>query len=178
MKPILRRAAAAMLAGVAALALTSGPAQAETRTFHDGVKADGPDVKWARVNHGKTRVNVRSDVGVISLGDLYTLWIDTRSSDPGPEYKMEMSPNSDDLGLRAVETFKSRGTAVEDCNFQAQADAFGDTPEIYFSVPRACIGNPKKVRISLRARFMDPEDSSYSYDWLPKARAFTGWVAR
>src|SRR4051794_34977098 len=109
MKPFLKRALAAALASIAALTLSAGPAHADTRTFEDGVKADGPDVKWARVNHSSTRVSVRSDVGVISSGDLYTLWIDTRSSDPGPEYKVEMMPNSDYLDLRAVETFKSRG---------------------------------------------------------------------
>ena len=180
LKHTLRGITAAAGATVLAVAMAA-PASAATRYFADepgdtGGAGDITVVKVANSSEGNTRIGVRAQVGEFSPGDSFTVWFDTRRSDRGPEYKVDLVANSDAFGLARVETFRSRGTAVRCSGLRVTADAL-TAREIAISVPRSCMGSPRKVRVSLKAQYLDA-DGAATVDWAPAQRTFFGSVSR
>lgn len=162
----------AAVIGAALLATTTGlaPAQADTRTFRD----QGAHLTTVEVIHG-AQVEVKASVGPYRIGSYFTFWLDTRASNAGPEYKMEVYPNSDGLAVLRVGNFSDKGRAVRCPGFRATADVFG--PEVVtITVPRSCIGNPSRVRVAVRAYYDVPGPNVI--DWGPGLRQFFGWVHR
>jgi hypothetical protein len=159
--------------------VVSAPAQADVRDFHDAVGDTGgstSDIDLVRVNNGGAsghRVIVRADVGDLAFEDRVALWVDTDSGDPGPEYRSVAFPNSDTIELRRVETFTGTGQLVDCPGLRISADASGPD-SVRFSIPRACMDDPGRVRVSLRGRF--PDDDGIVVDWAPGVRRFFGWV--
>lgn len=147
------------------------PAHAETRAFRD----KGSHLTTVTVSHGPSNVIVRADVGPMRIGSYFTFWLDTVRSNAGPEYKMEIYPNSDGLAVLRVGNFRDQGKAVRCDGFRASADVFG--PEIVtIKVPRSCIANPGSVRVSIRA-YYDVKGPNF-IDWGPGVKEFFGWVCR
>lgn len=167
---VLRGTAAVVAIGVSAAAFAVQPASAQTKTFNDG----GGYVTTVKVKHTSSAVTVDAKVGVVTLGGDFTFWLDTNPYDAGPEYKVEVYPNSDGIALYRVDTFSSSGTRKH-CDVLARADAFGDD-HVLVKVPTSCLGHPRKVRVSLRAYYDVPGPNVV--DWAPGTKAFFGWVYR
>ena len=87
-------AASAMLAS-AALAL---PAYADVKTFPDA----GGHITAIKVSHAPVNIAVKATDAEMTIETFYTFWLDTDSSDPGPEYKTKIFPDSDGMFLSSV----------------------------------------------------------------------------
>jgi len=171
------RCAATAAALALVLSIPAAPAEAATRTFHDATRSKaGNDITTVSVTNGAKRVTVTVDVGDIDFDDLYTLWLDTVPNNAGPEYRFATLPNSDYLDFRRVQDFDSAGTAVGCRELGGRADAYSADPVIQFRVPRSCLNNPGKVRVSVFARYVLA--NGYDYDWAPGKKKLFGWVAR
>lgn len=176
--PVLRGAAVAAASLLTSLAVML-PAQADTKTFRDragdtGTSADMTTVKVANGSGGGARLAVRAKVGQLTIFDFYTFWFDTASLDAGPEYKVVVNPDSDGIQLRVLDEFGNKGRVVRCDGLRARADTSGPA-EVSVSVPRSCLGDPGKVRVSLRGRYLN--DGHQVTDWAPRERKFFGWVA-
>lgn len=179
-KHLLRGAGVAAAASALAAAVAV-PAHADTEYFDDrtgdtGWAGDIGVVKVANSSAGNTRIGVRAWVGEFSPGDLFTVWFDTNRHDPGPEYKVAMYADSDGFALRRLDVFGERGRIVPCAGLRASADSAG-LEEISVAVPRSCMGSPQAVRVSLRARYLDPHGAEIT-DWAPAERSFYGPVTR
>ena len=100
----------------------------------------------------------------------YEFWLDTNSSDPGPEYRVDVIPNSEVIPLLKVANFASGGIKQPSCRgLRVQADASdGDeTPFAKIIVPRSCMGTPSQVRVSVVGFYENPRVT----DWAPGDRA-------
>lgn len=175
--PVLRGAAVAAASILTSVAVAL-PAQADTRTFSDragdtGTSADITTVKVANGSGGGARIAVRADVGQLTIFDFYTFWFDTAPLDAGPEYKVVVNPDSDGLQLRVLDEFGEKGRVVACQGLRAHADTDGPA-EVSVSVPRSCLGDPGKVRVSLRGRYVN--DGHQVTDWAPAKRKFFRWV--
>jgi hypothetical protein len=171
------RCAATAAALALVLSIPAASAEAATRTFHDANRSKpGNDITTVSVTNGAKRVIVTVDVGDIDLDDLYTLWLDTVPDNAGPEYRFAMLPNSDYLDFQRVQDFDSTGTAVECVEIGGRADAYSAAPVIQFRVPRSCLNNPGKVRVSVLARYAVA--NGYDYDWGTGKKKLFGWVAQ
>ena len=173
---VVRTAAVVGVTVMASLTLLQ-PASADTRRFSDpngdtGLPADLTTVK---VTNGSELVKVKARPGRVEFEDFFTYWLDTRPKNAGPEYRVDVVPNSDAFGITRVDAFGQQGTPVPCAGLRARAD--NSAPEwISISVPRSCLDNPGKVRVAIKARYTD-EDTSV-VDWAPAKRKFSGWVAR
>jgi hypothetical protein len=178
-RPPARRAwRAAAVLGVALVASLSAlqPANAETRRFRDQAGDTGlsADITTVRVSNGPDLVEVAIRPGRVEFGDHFTFWLDTRPKNPGPEYKVGVLPNSDAFGMTRVGAFGQRGTPVPCDDLRATADHFAPA-WVSISVPRSCLGDPGKVRVAVKARYVDGDAGIV--DWAPARRTFFGWVA-
>ena len=165
-------AATTLVAGttIALAGPAAQPASAQTKTFSDG----GGHVTTVKVKYTSSSLTVDAKVGKVTLGGDFTFWIDTVPSDPGPEYKVEVYPNSDGIALSKVSTFTSTGT-TKSCDVAASADAYG-SDHVVVKVPSSCLGKPHKVRVALRAYYNVPGPNVV--DWAPGKHKFFGWVYR
>jgi hypothetical protein len=173
---VVRGSAVVGVTVLASLALLQ-PASADTRRFSDPNGDTGlpADITTVRVTNGSERVKVKARPGRVEFEDFFTYWLDTRPKNPGPEYRVDVVPNSDAFGLTRVDAFGEQGTPVPCDGLRATAD--NSNPEwISISVPRSCLENPGKVRVAVKARYTDGDTSVV--DWAPAKRKFFGWVAR
>jgi hypothetical protein len=166
----------ARIAAIGALALVASaatltPAHADVVAFRD----KGGHLTTVKVSHSNYRVAVKAYVGNMDIGDYFTFWLDTDGDNPGPEFKTEVYPNSDGLSVLRVESFGDDGQRVRCDGFRAAADVSGPRT-VKISVPRSCIGDPDRVRVSVRASY-DVAGPNV-VDWAPTTRAFFGWVWR
>lgn len=171
----LKRSAAIGMIAVLSLLTLLQPANADTRTFSD--KADTgrkADITTVKVAHG-TNVLVSVKPGRVGLGDYFRFYIDTVASNAGPEYKVEIYPNSDGFSLQRVGSFTSKGTYVKCDGLRAKADAY-DPDWISITVPRSCMKNPDKVRLAVRGHYAHAGPDTI--DWAPGKHKFFGWVKR
>lgn len=153
------------------------PAHADTRRFTDPAGDSGlpADVTTVRVNHTADLVEVAVRPGRVGFEDYFTFWLDTRPNNVGPEYRVGVRPNSDDLGLSRVGAFGEQGRPVTCDDLRATADHYAPS-QVSISVPRSCLGDPGKVRVAVRASYSDGD--ARVIDWAPARRTFFGWVAR
>jgi hypothetical protein len=171
MPTFVARAAVAGTLALLAFAATLTPAHADVVAFRD----KGGHLTTVKVSHSNHRVAVKAHVGKMDIGDYFTVWLDTDSDNPGPEYKTEVYPNSDGLSVLRVGNFGDDGRRMRCDGFRAAADVSGPRT-VKISVPRSCIGDPDRVRVSVRAHY-DVAGPNL-VDWGPTTRAFFGWVWR
>jgi hypothetical protein len=172
-RSLLRTVAAGVLALFAGL-LTAPAAQADIRIFSDV----GGHITGVRVSHGPSTLGITAYDAEMTLGTYYHFWVDTNSTNPGPEYKAEVYPNSDGIYMRRVGNFASRGIIFRCPGLRAIADVFG---EDYAKViiPRSCIGAPSSVRVSVVAYYDENNDNRIDVvDWAPGEERFYALVER
>ena len=173
----MRASLAVSLLTSAVLAGTVAPAFGATASFPDPVDTpDGADVISMKVKHeNRVKVVLEHTGGQKKAAVDLTYWLDTKSRNAGPEYRVWFAANADGFQFRRVDTWRDRGTEVECARFGAKADAFSDDPFVMW-VHRSCVGDPRKVRVGVRARAF--EDGATAVDWVPAKRQFSGWVRR
>ncbi|SDS97490.1 hypothetical protein SAMN04488543_2756 [Friedmanniella luteola] len=178
MHRLLTRTGAIVAAAAASLALTSFPANAATRTFHDAKSSDWwSDLTRVKVNNGTTYLTVTADVGSMTTEDRFYLWVDTDVNNAGPEYKGTAIPNSEWQKLRRVGSFSDSGKALsgENCWVMGTADVNSE-PTVTFKVKRSCMKQPGKIRVAVKARYQLAD--AIKSDWGPGKNEFFGWVAK
>ena len=169
-KVAVRIAAVALGAALSAAGATSA-AHADSRSWKD----PKPNITKVTVKHSKKNVKVTTTTGVIRPGTYLTVYLDTDPSDPGPEYRNDLVPASELSPLMRIDRFGQHGTAVPCDGLRGRGDVFGPKT-VSVTVPRNCLGNPSKVRVSVRGYF-DVKGPNV-VDWAPGFKKFTGWVRR
>ena len=164
---------AALAAGV--LLLSAAPASANVRSFNDaeGDTKASIDILRVRVINGGTSGNtlaVRTRFADVSFGDELRIFVDTRSNNPGPEWRMSGYADSEWV-LERVDTWDGAGTESS-CPGRAHLTD-GDNVG-WWRTSRSCLGVGDKVRVAVRSQ----EASSPQHDWARAYRMFLGWVAR
>jgi len=154
--------------------VVAGTAHAGTAAFEDPVgDSTSVDISQVRVVHrNAVKVSVRSAVP-LAAGQVYSFWIDTGRG-PRPTFHVSFRANSDfSDSLAVVRSFGQRPTRVVRCpGMRAHADIVDDAP-VSLSLPRSCIGDPKRIRVAVRFE----DETTGSVDWAPARRTFTPWVA-
>lgn len=167
-----------MAATAASLALSAVPAEAATRTFHDGARESSKmDLTRVKVTNGKTYLTVTADVGSMTTEDRFYLWVDTDPKNAGPEYRGTLIPNSEWQRLRKVGSFSDGGKSLkgENCWVAGTADIHSK-PTVVWKIKRSCMKYPGKVRVAVKARYLAA--SGVDSDWGPAKNKFWSWVAK
>lgn len=177
----LRRRLLAVGSIIGLVALLPTSALADDAWFHDakGDVTSSVDIhRLSLINGATDRPAVRVTVvqKFLRAGDSFTVWFDTNPGNAGPEYKAGWIANSDAFGLARVDTFKDIGTAVDCPYFRVRSGQDGPGNASHVLVPRGCLGNPGKVRISARAQ-RDVAKHTVT-DWAPQPLHFYRWVDR
>jgi hypothetical protein len=174
MSRFLLRAAAAGAIALFAGVLTAQPAKADWAEFTD----PGGHINYVSVTHGPARVGIFANDGGISTRAHYHFWIDTNSTNPGPEYKAEVYPQTYPHPARAhlmrVANFDSSGIKFRCEGFRAESDP-GHQAYVKVIVPRSCIGTPHRVRVAVVGYYAN---EPHVVDWAPGERRFYPWVNR
>ena len=168
---LLSRAAATGVLALLASAATVTPANADEVHFRD----KGAHLTTVKVSHTEDLVAVKARVGNMDIGDYFTFWLDTDSDNAGPEFKTEVYPDSDGVSVLKVDSFSDQGRRVRCDGFRAIAEADGGR-YVTIEVPRSCIGEPDRVRVSIRA-YYDVKGPNV-VDWGPAKRKFFSSVWR
>jgi hypothetical protein len=171
----------AVVVATALVALTPTAASAASRWFQDphGDVASSVDIHRVRVINGAPNapaVRLTIEQRQLRAGDGFDVWIDTDGANPGPEYRTAWVANSDSLGLRRVDSFGDKGTAVSCPAFRVRSaqDDLGERSHVL--LPRPCLGKPGSVRVSVRAQRQVGQE--LVSDWAPRVVHFYDWVAR
>ena len=165
-----------LAAGVCLASLGAGgldPARAASGHFRDPDDRVGLDIRKVHVRYGDNLVVRVEHDGRLRAGQVYRFWVDTDSSDPGPEYYYGFRPNSDGQRLRSVDDFGVSGDPVACDGDRGWADFLKPFSDVKASLPATCLGEPARVRVSVR--FGDDDGTG---DWAPRVRAFYSWVDR
>ena len=166
---LLRAAAAGAVALLAGL-LTAPSASADIRTFPDV----GAHITSVRVSHGPRTVGITAYDADFHHDTYYKFWIDTHSTNPGPEYKAELYPGSDVLYLKRVANFASGGIKFDCEGFfgfvETQHDSY-----VKIVIPRSCISTPPRVRVAVVGYYNENPDV---VDWAPGEERLYPWVNR
>jgi hypothetical protein len=168
---VLRVAVAAVVALFGGL-VTAQSAQADIRTFPDV----GGHITSVRVSHGPDTVGITAYDDEISIDAHYRFWIDTNSSNPGPEYKVEFNTLGRSYLMR-VANFASSGIKFECEGFRA-ISAFNDGYAKVI-IRRSCISLPDTVRVAVVGYYDENADGHVDLtDWAPGTEQFYPWVNR
>ena len=172
---VVIRSAGALVVAFALLLVGGGVVNAATRVFSDPNDSPTIDIRKVHVSYRDwLRIRVEHD-GRIAVGQVYAFWIDTRPRNPGPEYYDAFRPNAEVPQLERVSGFGDRTRTPVRCQ-KRNATANVGTPhaDITFHVAGSCLGDPKRVRVSVH--FVNADRSSA--DWAPAARRLYTWVHR
>lgn len=192
MKNRNRRGRLAAVAGAAAAALvltTAGSAGAETiRVFDkvgDGIRHAGDppksrhgDIQRFRVDHNLRKIRFRlfaSKGG--NFQEFTDVWVDTDPANRGPERLITFSAEVEEFSVVRVDRFfntnnpKKGDTQGEVCG----NDYRWGIRTIDATIPRACFGFAKRIRVSVQTA---AEGHEVRRDWAPGPREFSRWVAR
>jgi hypothetical protein len=158
--------------------LIAAPAHANTRAFTDRQR-DAPrsiDILDAKVNNGDTkptqvRVQVRFRNINLQGGNGYFLYLDTRPKHPGPEYRYVVGGS--EYEFYRMRTWRNPITALP-CRDKVRIHHTAHADTLAFVIPRSCLGDANRVRISARGATSSP----YRQDWAPGFHRFYPWVAR
>lgn len=176
MSRILRRAAAVAATALVSAAVVVPPASADIAKFPDtsAFPDDGGKITSVRVSHGPTTIGVTANDRELTLATIHQFWLDTNPSDPGPEYRVEVFPDSDSLVLEKVTNFASPGIKVRCAGLDAIRRARTETGGYAkIIVSRRCMGTPAKVRVSVSSSYDNGAE-----DWAPGSYQFFPWVNR
>ena len=165
------RTAAVVLAAALSVAGATSVAEADTKSIKD----PKPNITKVTVKHGSTNIKVTTRTGVIRPGTYLTVYLDTDPSNPGPEYRNDLVPASELSPLMRIEKFGEQGHAVRCDGLRGRGDVYGPKT-VSVTIPRSCVGNPDKVRVSVRGYFdvLGPN----VVDWAPGFKKLGGWVRR
>ena len=170
---LLRAAAAGVVALLAGL-LTAPSAQADIREFSDV----GGHITYVRVTHGPATVGIFAHDDGINIHAHHHFWIDTNSTNPGPEYKAEVHQSSGRAHVMRVANFASSGIRFRCEGFRSESDP-GHQAYVKVVVPRSCISVPDTVRVAVVGYYDDNADRRIDLvDWAPGERRFYPWVDR
>lgn len=107
-----------------------------------------------------------------------TYWIDVDRSDHGPEFVVDVSPNTGGFVLQRVRGWRRGGEREEPCpRLRASADVFSDGPAL-LKVPRTCLGNPRRARAAVVAIGESSSGTTVGRDWMGSRRQWSPWVRR
>jgi hypothetical protein len=170
---LLRAAATGAVALLAGL-LAAPSAQADNADFFDV----GGHITNVRVTHGPATVGIFAHDDGIHMHAYHHFWIDTNSTNPGPEYKAEVYQNSGRAHVMRVASFDSSGIKFSCEGFRAESDP-GHQAYVKVIVPRSCISTPPTVRVAVVGYYDDNLDGRIDLtDWAPGERRFYPWVNR
>ncbi|MDO9494231.1 MAG: hypothetical protein Q7J48_00885 [Nocardioides sp.] len=161
----------------------AAPAHAEVRTItdatgdgSDGTGSSGPrkwgDIGTVRVNHAPKRVYFRVFAAPGGqLPDFYDLWVDTNKSNPGPEFVVTYSLETERIGVSSTDRFLEFGPAT--CSLDTDTII---RQGVRLVVPRTCLRTegfkvPWRIRTSVQTS-MEYENA----DWAPGRKRFGPWV--
>lgn len=171
MSKLVIRTAAVVVGAALSLAGVTTAAYADTKSWKD----PKPNLTKITVSHGSTNIKITAKTGTFRIGSYFTVYLDTDPSDPGPEYRNDIYPNSEVSPLKRVEKFSQQGSTVPCDGLRASADVYG-SKKVSVTVPRSCVGEPRKVRASVRG-YYDVKGPNV-IDWAPGYKKLTGWVYR
>lgn len=178
MRTATRTSVAIMLAVVGTFAAQSA-ASADSVWFQDGRRdiLSSVDIEQVRVDNGFH--DGREVKVVVQLRNLrfdhIDVYLNTVADDPGPEFRLGASSNSDDITMHAVERWSSKGTKVTCPGLRVGMDAFDPTERARFRVPRTCLGSPGAVRASVNSTRLT--SNGWQNDWAPRYQHWYPWVA-
>ena len=156
MQNIALRTAAVILGAALSVAGAASFAEADTKSIKD----PKPNITKVTVKHGSKNIKITTRTGAIRPGTYLTVYLDTDPSSPGPEYRNDLVPASE---LSPCDGLRGRG------------DVYGPTT-VSATIPRSCVGNPNKVRVSVRGYF--DVSGPNVVDWAPGFKKLGGWVRR
>lgn len=182
-----RRSGWLILMGSALLSVAPGsttPAVAETVILLDvaGDSGAATDLLRLRVAHGEPSAPSRLKLkaahdGIENFESYVRFWIDTKWDNAGPEYVSDVFANSGGIALMRVGGWRGRDKQKVSCpGLRARADAFVPGP-IVLSVPRTCIGTPRRARGAAVSSAPAPEGTA-DRDWVASRRQWTAWAHR
>jgi hypothetical protein len=172
---------AAVLA-VVALGMPAVPAAAadDTLVLTDS-RTDVPSgvgLSRARVHNGD-RLLVTThhrDLRRKAYGNYFRVWIDTRTSHPGPDFVISggLSDGTDWATGRATRRWHTRIDPVDDIGLcSSGVDISWSTDTVRISLGRDCLGGHQgRVRVAVEVG-----DEDYT-DWAPARRTFSRWIPR
>jgi hypothetical protein len=181
----LRRTGVAGALALAVVVPLAATAQAQVTVITDA-KRDTPkrassgDITKVRVNHGIGNVKVAMRT---HGSDVQTLYVDTDTADPGPERVVTFSAEVPVPGVFVVDDFSEAGVLGSDDDYYVdqvcslpRARTIRDksgTQGYRFAVPRSCLGDPARVRVSLVTAQDFPGTAQ---DWAPGRQVFGPWT--
>ena len=168
---LLRAAAAGLVALLAGL-LTAPSAWADNGEFFDV----GGHITYVRVTHGPATVGIYAQDNGIDIDTYHHFWIDTNSTNPGPEYKAEVYQRSRRAHLMRVANFDSSGIKFSCEGFRAEIRHFHEG-YVKVIIPRSCISTPPRVRVAVVGYYDETRPIDVT-DWAPGERRFYSWVNR
>ena len=174
-----KHSAGTVVVAAVTLSLTSVlPASANVRHFTDARNDTKSSVDiWdvhvdnATADPEKIVVEVRQDD--VTFEDSITVYLDTRETDPGPEYRISGGTGSE-FALFSLERWSDPGQVVPfGCGQRLRIHELTDRSRAVF--PRSCIGTTGKVRVAVKAERGSPVRSR---DWAQARRTWLPWVVR
>jgi hypothetical protein len=167
-----------VLAGLASTAFMA-PALANTQSLDDN-HGDAPpyiDILSVTVDNAtsspdQVRVTVRQRQLSSAKPSEILLYIDTKASHPGPEFRYAALYQSE-YGFQRMKAWNQEGAWISTCRDKIRVHLRARSDSIVFFTPRSCLDNPGKVRVAARTRYGDSQQ-----DWAPRVRTFYPWVYR
>lgn len=167
------RASALLIATILAISALALPANADRLIINDprdtGTRSDVTRVVIAHKFNAAGRagrVKVRARVGTLSVEDHHPdqlqIWINTKGS-PAPDYYATFRPNSGYDSVLRVNGWKTRGKRA--CDHWTARAQYGTNQTVMASIPRKCLGNPRRVQVAFRALFRF--NGGKVVDWAP-----------
>lgn len=120
---------------------------------------------------------VRVRLGSVHAGDGVMVRLDTDAWRPGPEYVAGGIANSDALGVSRVPGWTGKAQWVDCPAFRMSYDQWRPPPEATLRVPRACVGWPGSVRVSVMS-LRTARGAGVVRDFAPARHGFYAWVPR
>ena len=168
-----RRLIGSMILALLVLVITAASGSAATRRFTDPNDARGIDIRGVKVSYASwLRVKASYD-GRIRVGQNYYIWIDTTRRKAGPEFFFGFIPWSEVGSLQRVSGFGDKDKTITKCQ-KVDGGVNEDRAVIGWGIAGACLGSPKRVRVSVQ--FVRPNGTDA--DWAPAFRSFYPWVPR
>jgi hypothetical protein len=166
-----------ILTGVTVMA--QNPASADSALLQDpDAPGETANVTAVRVDHYANatgtggRVKVVVWAGSVDYGDEFEVWLDTPGA-TNPRYYASIVPEAGYGAVMAVDGWTTHGKAA--CQRWDAHLVTGANKKAIFSIPRACLGDPTKVRAATRATYV--RDGQTIRDWTRDVRKFGAWVA-
>ncbi|WP_067437998.1 DOMON domain-containing protein [Nocardioides jensenii] len=112
------------------------------------------------------RVTVRANVGTLALNghhpDQLQIWINTTGS-AAPDYYATFRPDSGYDSVLRVNGWRTKG--IRACSRWTARAQYGTNQTVTASIPRSCLGNPRRVQVTFRALYRF--NGGNVIDWAP-----------